>query len=139
MAKAEMSMSNFIAADRYLAKASSVNPRSSEALLLRAKNAIELERESTAISYLKKIHRIDPKNDEAWFMQGEVLYKMKKYNDAIAAFTSCIRIKNMAKAYYYRGVAYSSLRDDKNACKDIRKSSDLGYLPAKRDVKRVCR
>ena len=139
MANAEKSMSNFIAADRYLAKATSVNPKSTDALLLRAEVAIELERESTAISYLKKIHRIDPKNDEAWFMQGEILYGAKKYSEAINAFTSCVRINNMSKAYYYRGIVYSSLRDNKNACKDIRKAADLGYLPAKRDVKSVCR
>ena len=65
--------------------------------------------------------------------------KSKQYQKAIDAFTSCVKIEPIGKAYYMRGAAYNYLNNTENACKDTRKAASLGHRQAKRDMPRICK
>ena len=139
MAKAELGNNNTSSADRYLTKALSANPKSIDALLLRSDVALKRDRASTALSYLQRIHRIDAKNTESWYKQGQIQMKSKQYQKAIDAYSNCVKIEPIAKAYYMRGAAYNYLRKPDEACKDTRKAASLGHRQAKRDLPRICK
>ena len=139
MAKAELQKENLTSADRYLTKAISANPKSINALMLRADVAVKRDRAATGISYLQRIHRIDAKNTDSWLRQADIYMQTKQYKKAVDALTKCIRIKQIGEAYYLRGAAYSFLYDNDNACKDTRKAAALGYAQAKLDLPKVCK
>ncbi len=139
MAKAEMILENLPAADRFLIKALSNNPKNEEALLLRSDIAIKRDRAATAISYLQRIHRINPDNYESWYVQSEIYYNTQKFDKAILALNKCIAIHKYGKAFYLRGAAYNALGDRENACKDTRKAAELRYPQAIIDEKKICR
>ena len=55
---------------------------------------------------------------EDYFARG--VTKILDFKGAIADFTQAIRLNpNLSKAYYYRGLAYSSLGDDSSAVRDF--------------------
>jgi len=139
MAKAEINLNDLTSADRYLSKALSANPKSTDALLMRAEVAVKRDRASTGLSYLRRIHNIDPNNYESWYLQAQIRYDNKEFEKAVESLNACIDIYDLPKAYYLRGATYSALYDSDNACKDTRKAASLGHKQAKKDEDRVCK
>ena len=66
-------------------------------------------------------------------------YKLKRYEDAISAYTRAIEInQKYGYAYLERGSAKEMLKDMVGACADWQKAFDLGVTVAGDYVKTIC-
>lgn len=86
-----------------------------------------------AIPDFKKVIELDPNSHIGWFARGEIArnlswnsHDLKKYNEAIEAFSKAIELyPDYAFAYNQRGWAYGQINDWQNALADYEKEVSL--------------
>jgi hypothetical protein len=62
------------------------------------------------------------------------------YKDAIVDFSNLIKLNHKdGKAYFFRGMSYLKLKNKKQACADLTKSSELGYVDANAELTKNCK
>jgi tetratricopeptide (TPR) repeat protein len=68
-----------------------------------------------------------PTSGEARFNRGAVYVGQKRYKEALADLDKAIElgVKEPAKAYYYRGLAYDYLEDETSAYRDYKQAEAL--------------
>ena len=61
--------------------------------------------------------------------RANTYFVLKEYGKAIVDFTTIIENKtsDLGEVYYQRGLNYLLISDSINACKDFKKSKELGY------------
>ena len=65
---------------------------------------------------------------------------LKKYKDAIEDYSSLIKFnKKDGKAYFNRGKAYIKLKNKKQGCADLTRSSELGFVEANAELTKNCK
>lgn len=78
---------------------------------------------------------------DSYYNMSLILFDSFTLTDlAIAALTLAIEMEpEMAEAYYLRGVIYDSIGNEKKACDEWKKSSELGYKKAIKDFNKYCK
>ena len=74
---------------------------------------------------------VSPVEFDDLMSKGRAGIKSNEYEEAIALFTAAIEInEGSGEAYYMRAIAYSKIKNKKDAIKDIRAAAKLGYEKA---------
>ncbi len=84
--------------------------------------------------------QLNPKCYRAYEKRGQYYFEVQKYKSALNDFNNAIKNnpKPSAKTFYMRGACYSGLNNNKAACLDLKKASEMGYEAAKKDFKKNC-
>ena len=70
---------------------------------------------------------VSPVEFDELMSKGRACIKSNEYGEAIALFTAAIEInEGSGEAYYMRAIAYSKVKNKKNAIKDIKAAAELG-------------
>jgi tetratricopeptide (TPR) repeat protein len=78
-----------------------------------------MEHYGDALTSAQKAAELNPKDAENWALIGKITFKLRRYQQAIAAYDRCLSLdKRSAEAYLNRGEAKRVLNDAKGACKD---------------------
>jgi len=65
-------------------------------------------------------------NEHAYMERGKLLYRSGQFGDALGPFTDAINLNpQSAQAYYWRGIAYSSLKEPDKAIEDLTEAITL--------------
>ncbi len=87
---------------------------------------------------LKEIESNNTKAD-AFLKTGNNLVQMKKYEEAISAYTKAVEINiNFPSAYYNRGLVEAFLGLKEKGCVDLRKAAELGEKEAIKKIEKYC-
>jgi len=82
---------------------------------------------------------IDSTNISTLFILAEAKTKVNNINGALTNYNSILNLDStLAKGYYLRGVTEIVLEKYDKACKDFKKSGDLGYFEAYEMIKKYC-
>ena len=74
-----------------------------------------------------KAIELNEKNERAWLCHGNIMSKTKKWETAIEDYTTAIALDpEYGLAYFNRAMANQNVKNPTAACKDLRKSEDLG-------------
>ncbi|MCX7954639.1 MAG: tetratricopeptide repeat protein [Bacteroidales bacterium] len=121
-------------------KALLIDNKNEEAYLKRAIEYLKIgkTKENLAVKDLNKLIELNPRNAEAYLRRGIYFYNKKRYIDAFDDLNKSIKIKPSGEAYYYRGALFYEQNDLKNACNDLRKADELGFIPAKEKLNKLC-
>ncbi|MBW0432056.1 tetratricopeptide repeat protein [Leptospira yasudae] len=88
----------------------------------------------------RKAVNLDKKNAYALFELGYAQYALGKYAESVASYSKTLSFNpNDEVAYHNRGLAYVFLKKTPLACKDFRKSLDLGYQDSGKRLKEYCK
>jgi len=100
----------------------------------------KLNKEKLAVRDFTKALQLNPKCYRAYEKRGKYYFETQKYKLALTDFNAAIKNnpKPDAKTIYMRGACYSNISNMKAACIDLKKASEMGYEPAKKDFKRNC-
>jgi tetratricopeptide (TPR) repeat protein len=88
--------------------------------------------------------RLDNKNVLYYYRRASAKYSLKRYADAVPDYNKVIEINSpQAKtqynySVYFRGKSYYYLNKLASACKDFKKSGDLGIAAGKKDYASYC-
>ena len=89
--------------------------------------------------YSNKVIKTNSDLHQGYFILGRSLQYQGKFLDAIKAFKTSISInKNYSNSYYYLGLVYLKLKDDKKACKNFSISESLKNEEAIKVKKKYC-
>jgi len=80
-----------------------------------------------ALTDLNEGLRLRPEAGEGWANRGGALLGLKRYKEAVDDITKglALGVKEPAKAYFNRALAYEALDDEKSAYFDYKKAQDL--------------
>lgn len=102
-------------------------PNSPEVVEMKLRAEIETQNYNDALKTAQNLISIQ-KSPKAYYYKGMIEYGQGKYMDGVSDFTSSIDLDTAYKdAYYSRALCYVSLKDDANACKDLKKARQLGF------------
>jgi tetratricopeptide (TPR) repeat protein len=94
--------------------------------------------EEAEASFLKSI-RLDPRFVEAFLNRGNLYRKQKKYDRAVADFTSALSIQaHCENAFYFRGFAKYESGDRAGACADWNNLEDPDDFEDFEIISKVC-
>ena len=118
----------------------SIKPGNIDVYLSRGVCNIQIKKYQSALSDFDKCVEINPEDYLVYFNRGDVKHKLNDLNGASENFSTAISLKpDFRKAYYERGIVYLKLKLIDNACKDLHKSFNLGYTPAKEMIDKNCK
>lgn len=82
---------------------------------------------------------IDSTNISTMFMLADTRTKVNDFSGAVGNYNSIIRLDStLARAYYLRGIAEITLKENNKACEDFKKAGELGYFDAYEMIKKYC-
>ncbi|HRI80286.1 MAG TPA: tetratricopeptide repeat protein [Cyclobacteriaceae bacterium] len=82
---------------------------------------------SGAMKDFSKAIEINEKNERAWLSHGNIMSKTKKWDTAIEDYSMAVTLDpEYGLAFFNRAMAYQNVKNPIAACKDLRKSEDLG-------------
>jgi tetratricopeptide (TPR) repeat protein len=71
--------------------------------------------------------------------RAESLYKLKRFSQAIPAFSECIKLNSSERIlFFYRGSVHLALGDIQSACMDLNQALNMGSMEAKPLVDGFC-
>jgi len=74
-----------------------------------------------------KAIELNENNERAWLSHGNIMSKTKKWDTAIEDYSMAVTLDpEYGLAYFNRAMAYQNVKNSVAACKDLRKSEDLG-------------
>ena len=89
--------------------------------------------------YSNKVIKTNSDLHQGYFILGRSLQYQGKFLDAIKAFNTSISINNnYSNSYYYLGLIYLKLKDDKKACKNFSIAVSLRNEDAIKVKKKYC-
>jgi len=81
----------------------------------------------------------DPKNAAIYLNSGVLKFSLKDYNGALSDYNSALNIEpSFGMVYYYRGLTYLELHNNKNACEDLKIANDAGVELARIKLTENC-
>lgn len=103
------------------------NTLSEEGLLARAESQLALQNYRAAFRDADLVLHLNPKNAEALLVKGQILYKNKRFKEAIKLLNQSIQYhKQNAAAYRWRGFAWLQLGHWKRAEDDLKRAVFMG-------------
>ncbi len=92
----------------------------------------------TYANYSKCIEK-NPNFCFAYFNSGNLKFQEEKYIEAIEFYTKAIKVNSsFADAYYNRALILLILENREQACADLSKAGELGFLPAYEVIAKYC-
>ena len=92
-----------------------------------------------AEKYSKKAIKINNELHQAYFILGRSLQYQGNFGDAVKAFDTSISLNsNYSNSYYYLGLIYLKLKNDKKACKNFSIAASLNNFDAINVKKKYC-
>jgi tetratricopeptide (TPR) repeat protein len=83
--------------------------------------------------------KIDSLNTSTLFMLAEANNKVGDIKNSLIQYNSIIKLDSTeAKAYYLRGIVEVTYEEYDKACKDFKKSGELGYFDSYEMIKKYC-
>mgnify|MGYP003325844659 FL=1 len=102
-------------------------------------NYIREKKYINAEAYAKKVIKINPDLYDAYFLLGRSQQYQGLFLDAIKSYKTSISLNsNNSEPYYFLGMIYLKMKNDKNACKNFAMSASLDNIEAKEVMKRYC-
>jgi tetratricopeptide (TPR) repeat protein len=128
------------AALRDLERSLKIRPGNADALFLSGVVKGELYKEDAGLADIQAALALNPKLAGARMSAAVLLFEMKRYEEAIQAFTEVIDEQgtDLMEAYYYRADSHYNLENKDSACADWRKSAELGDKDAVFVVRNYC-
>ena len=119
-------------------KALSIDAKNAKANFLLGNCYDDLNDLPKALSYYNTSIQLNPE-EPLFYLRRAVLYgKQQKFNECLADLNTCTTInENFAEAYYWKGVAKVSLKQ--NPCDDLKKAVKLGFSAAYQPLQNYCR
>ena len=122
-------------AEKFLAE----KPNSPEIVEVKLRAEIEMQNYTNALKTAQNLINLE-KSPKAYYYKGMIEYSQGKYKDGVTDFTSAIQLDTTYKdAWYSRSLCYISLKDDANACKDLRKARQLGFPNLEGKIEATCK
>ena len=82
-----------------------------------------------ALAEYDRIIRFQPRDADSWISKGQILYELKRFDEALAAFNKGVEINPDDPLNYYNRACIYSLKGDKaNALADLKKA--IGMNPS---------
>ena len=103
---------------------------SNDAIIYKARGFIyyNLGNYDQALEDFQKSIQINPNDAQTHTNLASIYHELEDYDMAIRELNLAIKIKaDYAEAYYYRGICYQEIGEDKKAEADFAKARDLGY------------
>ena len=98
-----------------------------------------MKNNTEALSDFTHCIQLDKNNSECYNGRGIVNFSKTKYRAALSDFEIAIKKDGQGIHYYYRGLSYKKLNNERKACKDFRKSHQLGYSEAQTQLDNYCK
>ncbi len=94
---------------------------------------------SGALKDFAKAIEINDKNERAWLSHGNIMSKMKNWNEAIDDYNVAIILDGTyALAFFNRAMAHVNVKNATAACKDLKRSEELGLRIEENLKKKIC-
>jgi len=98
-----------------------------------------LNQPEKALSWYDSALQIRPRNFPALLGKAEMLYRLKRFSQALPVLNSCIeRGANNRQLFFYRGSVLLAMGRKEEACLDLNQALNMGQLEAKDLVERYC-
>lgn len=123
-----------------LEMATQLNPRFDTAYYALADlHGYYLNTPSKALPYYEKVISLKPDWAEAQIGKGFMLYRLKRFSQAVDQFNVCAKMEiPEGRIYFYRGSSHLVLGDSAAACADLDRSLTMGIEEAKPMLERYC-
>ena len=92
-----------------------------------------------ALSDFTHCIQLDNNNSGCYTGRGNVNFSKTKYVAALDDFNKAIKKDGQGSHYFDRGLSYKNLKNKRKACKDFRKSHQLGYSEAQTQLDNYCK
>jgi tetratricopeptide (TPR) repeat protein len=100
----------------------------------------QANKNNEAANYFSKFLQYQPNNISVRQIRASIYFDNKQYDKAVPDLDVVIRAEpDNSSAYFQRGSSYSALNDADKACDDLHSAFQLGYLPAKKAMKKHCK
>ncbi len=119
--------------------ASAQNTEEITNLINKANEQMDEGKKSLAKETIQKAYVLDPDNQEVLALKGFIHYEMDEYEEAVKFYTRLLMLDDThAEGFYYRGMAYTDLKQTEKACEDFTKAKELGYKLARIQHQQFC-
>lgn len=131
-------LKDFTKAIKDAEKALSIDAKNSKANFLLGNCYDDLNDLPKALSYYNTSIQLNPEEPLFYLRRAVLFGKEQKFNECLADLNTCTTInENFAEAYYWKGVAKVSLKQ--NPCDDLKKAVKLGFSAAYQPLQNYCR
>lgn len=117
------------------------NGHNEELFLYRGMTLASLKRNTEAIDMFNRCIRMKPDDAAAYYNRGRIYHQLRNFTAAIANFDTAVTLKpTMEIAYFNRALARMEVdkNNRKNACDDLAKAIEYGFLEALPYLKKYC-
>jgi curved DNA-binding protein CbpA len=98
-----------------------------------------LNQPEKALPWYDSALQIRPRNFPALLGKAEMLYKLKRFSQALPVLNACIELgSNNRQLFFYRGSVLLVLGRKEDACLDLNQALNMGQLEAKDLVEKYC-
>ena len=139
IATAEVFLQNYKSAVEYENHAIRLDPGQSDYYLNRGFAKLKLNQFENAIQDLS-ISLSKEKSDKGYFDRAVAYSQLKMYAKAIDDFNASLSMNaDNAEAIYYRGLTFKYMNRNDEACKDFKRSLELGFKDASEAIELYCK
>lgn len=84
--------------------------------------------------------RLNEKDEKVWLNRGNLFFTLEKYEESIKDYdVAIILYESYASAFYNRALAKHMLKNDTDACRDLKRAQSLGFDVKPKVISKICK